>query len=116
MSNKQRLMHYLKPMRNQLIVALVFAFIFVACQIAQPFLLGRSLDASKFGERDAFFLFVLIAFGFVIIGAVAAYIFEVIVNNTSQRIIKKARDEVFEKINAISVKDFSSKRLAILSN
>ena len=110
MSNKQRLMHYLEPMRNHLIVALVFAFIFVACQIAQPFLLGRALDASKLGDRNTFFLYVFIAFGLVVFGSVAAYIFEVIVNNTSQKIIKKARDEVFEKINAISVKDFSLRR------
>ena len=110
MSNKQRLIHYLKPMRNHLIVALVFAFIFVACQIAQPFLLGRALDASKLGDRNTFFLYVFIAFGLVVFGSVAAYIFEVIVNNTSQKTIKKARDEVFEKINAISVKDFSLRR------
>ena len=73
-------------------------------------MLGRALDASKLGDRNTFFLYVFIAFGLVVFGSVAAYIFEVIVNNTSQKIIKKARDEVFEKINAISVKDFSLRR------
>lgn len=110
MNNQARLIHYLKPLRGRLIVALVFAFLFVFASIAQPFLLGRALDASKAGERSTFLIYVFIAFALVVVGTVSSYIFEVIVNNASQKIIKNARDEVFEKINAISVSDFSTRR------
>ncbi|HHT67274.1 MAG TPA: ABC transporter ATP-binding protein [Erysipelotrichaceae bacterium] len=110
MSIKERLINYLKPNKKSLILAFVFAFFYVASQISQPFLLGRALDASKVGDRTSFLVYVFVAFGLVIVGAVFAYFFEVLITDVSQKIIKKARDEVFRKINAISVKDFDQKR------
>ena len=109
MSNKERLFKYLKPMRKLLIVALVFALLFVAAQISQPFLLGKALDASKEAARDEFKVYTFIALGLAIGGTLFAYFFEVIVSNISQRVIKKARDDIYEKINAISIKDFDRK-------
>ena len=105
MRAKQRLFTYLKPFRSSLVVALIFALLFVIAQIGQPFLLGRALDANE----QQFFIYVFVALGLAILGTVFAYLFEVIVMNVSQKIIKKARDEIYEKINAISLKDFDQK-------
>ena len=105
MKAKNRLFAYLKPFRKSLVVALVFALLFVIAQIGQPFLLGRALDAE---QRD-FYIYVFVALGLAILGTIFAYLFELIVMNVSQKIIKKVRDEVYEKINAISVKDFDQK-------
>ena len=105
MKAKNRLFTYLKPFRKSLVVALVFALLFVVAQIGQPFLLGRALDAN---QRD-FYIYVFVALGLAISGTVFAYLFELIVMNISQKIIKKVRDDVYEKINAISVKDFDQK-------
>ena len=105
MKAKQRLFTYLKPFRSSLVVALIFALLFVIAQIGQPFLLGRALDA----DEQQFFIYVFVALGLAILGTVFAYLFEVIVMNVSQKIIKKARDEIYEKINAISLKDFDQK-------
>ena len=107
MKGKERLFKYLKPMRMLLIVAIVFALIYVASQIAQPFLLGKALDASKEANKDQFLIYTIIALVLAVIGTIFAYFFEVIIMNVSQRIIKKARDDVYEKINSISVKDMS---------
>ena len=74
-------------------------------QIGQPFLLGRALDAN---EHD-FYIYVFITLGLAVLGTIFAYLFEVIVMNVSQKIIKKARDEIYQKINAISIKDFDQK-------
>ena len=109
MSQKERLFTYLKPMRRPLIVALVFSLLYVACQIAQPFLLGRALDASLSSNHYQFNVYVYIALGLAIVGTVFAYLFEVIIMNVSQKVIKKARDDVYEKINAIAIKDFDNK-------
>ena len=109
MKGKERLFKYLKPMRKLLIVAIVFALIYVASQISQPFLLGKALDASKESNKDQFLIYTIIALVLVVIGTIFAYFFEVIIMNVSQRIIKKARDDVYEKINSISVKDFDRK-------
>ena len=105
MKAKNRLFAYLKPFRKSLVTALVFALLFVVAQIGQPFLLGRALDAN---QRD-FYIYVFVALGLAISGTVFAYLFELIVMNISQKIIKKVRDDVYEKINAISVKDFDQK-------
>ena len=105
MKAKNRLFAYLKPFRKSLVIALVFALLFVVAQIGQPFLLGRALDA----DQHDFFIYVFVALGLAISGTVFAYLFELIVMNVSQKIIKKVRDDVYEKINAISVKDFDQK-------
>ena len=109
MDTKKRLFQYLKPLRTALIVATIFSLLFVASQIAQPFLLGRALDASKLNNRDSFNAYVVVALVLAILGTVSAYIFEVMVMNVSQKIIKQARDDVYQKINSISVKDFDNK-------
>ena len=109
MTAKQRLFTYLKPLRSALAVAVIFALLFVAAQISQPFLLGKALDASIADETDLFNIYVFIALGLAILGVISAYIFEVIVMNSSQKAIKKARDEIYQKINNIALKDFDNK-------
>ena len=109
MQVKERLFKYLKPMRKSLVIATIFSLLFVVSQIAQPFLLGRALDASKEPNREAFNIYVIVALVLAVLGTIFAYLFEVIIMNVSQKVIKKARDNVYEKINAISLKDFDKK-------
>lgn len=109
MEAKKRLFYYLKPLKTALIVALIFAFLFVFAQIAQPFLLGRALDAAKDNDTNLFNVNVFIAFSLAVLGIIADYIFEVIVMNASQKAIKKTRDDVYQKINNLSIKDFDQK-------
>ena len=109
MTDKKRLFTYLKSLKTALIIATIFALLFVLAQIAQPFLLGKALDASKEGYKETFNIYVFIALGLAILGTISAYIFEVIVMNSSQKAIKHARDDIYQKINSIAVKDFDNK-------
>lgn len=109
MTVKKRLFNYLKPLRASLIVAVIFALLFVVAQISQPFLLGKALDASKDNNPELFNIYVFVALGLAVLGVVSAYIFEVIVMNSAQRAIKKARDDIYQKINSIALKDFDNK-------
>ena len=109
MNTKQRLLRYLKPMKARLIVAVFFSLLFVATQIAQPFLLGRALDSANADNQTAFFVEVIVALVLVVLGTVMAYLFEVMVMNVSQKVIKQIRDDVYTKINSISLKDFDKK-------
>ena len=97
-------------MRKSLMVAVVFALLFVVSQISQPFLLGKALDVTKENDHQLFNVYVFVALALVVLGVAFAYLFEVIVMNVSQKVIKKARDDVYQKINAISIKDFDMKR------
>ena len=109
MTVKKRLFSYLKPLRASLIVAVIFALLFVIAQISQPFLLGKALDASKDNNPELFNIYVFVALGLAVLGVISAYIFEVIVMNSAQRAIKKARDDIYQKINSIALKDFDNK-------
>ena len=108
MSGKERLLHYLKPRRLSLVIALLFSLLFVLSQIAQPFLLGKALDVSNTNHAE-FYIYIGIAIGLIVAGAVSGYIFEVLVMNIAQRMIKDARDDVYQKINSIAIKDFNNK-------
>ena len=112
MNAKNRLFTYLKAKRGQLLLAILFALLFVVAQIAQPFLLGKALDASspEVNDQNLFNTYIFIALGLVVIGVIFGYLFEVIVMNISQKVIKQARDDVYQKINSISIKDFDMKR------
>ena len=78
MNAKNRLWTYLKAKRGQLMLALLFALLFVMAQIAQPFLLGKALDASKDNNQNAFNIYIFIALGLVVIGVIFGYLFEVV--------------------------------------
>lgn len=112
MNAKNRLFTYLKAKRGQLLLAILFALLFVIAQIAQPFLLGKALDASspEVNDQSLFNIYIFIALGLVVIGVIFGYLFEVVVMNFSQKVIKQARDDVYQKINSISIKDFDMKR------
>lgn len=96
-------------MRKSLIFAFVFALLFVASQLAQPFLLGRSLDASKDNAENVFNIYLIVALVLAVLGTVFDYLFEVIVMNVSQKVIKNVRDDIYNKINSISIRDFDKK-------
>ena len=112
MNAKNRLFTYLKAKRGQLMLALLFALLFVIAQIAQPFLLGKALDASspEVNNQGLFYAYIFVALGLVLIGVVFGYLFEVVVMDVAQKVIKQARDDVYQKINSISIKDFDMKR------
>ena len=109
MNNKQRLKHYLYPLKKQLIVATIFALLFVACYLAQPFLLGRALDASNTLDSSSFYIYLIVSFVLAVLGTLFDYLFEVIVMNASQKAIKNLRDDIYQKINSISIKDFDAR-------
>ena len=109
MGTKERILHYLKPMRATLIVAIVFSLLFVASQIAQPFLLGRALDAAKNSNQTAFIIDVVIALILSILGTISAYLFEVMIMNVSQKVVKTIRDDIYQKMNNLPLKDFDKK-------
>lgn len=109
MKIRERLLLYLKPHVKTLVLALFFALLFVVSHLGQPFLLGRALDASKNDEYSLFAIYLIVALALAIVGTVFDYLFELIVMNVSQKVIKNLRDDIYEKINSISLKDFDKK-------
>ena len=109
MTSKQRILYYLKEQKMRLVISTVFGLLFVISQMAQPFLLGLTLDYARDSNNQAFYTCLFICLGLVIIGTIFDYFFEYIVGKISQNAIKKMRDDIFKKINSISIKDFDKK-------
>ena len=110
MNTKERLFHYLKPLKRELLFALVLALLFVVSNLAQPFLLGRALDASSNNNLSEFYIYLIVSFVLALLGTFFSYIFEVIVSNASQKAIKNLREDIYNHINSISIKDFDAKK------
>lgn len=109
MTAKKRILYYLQKEKALLLVAVFFGMLFVICQMAQPFILGLTLDYAKANNNQAFYITLVITLGLSIFGTVFDYFFEYIVGKISQRAIKRMRDDVFNKINSIPLKDFDSR-------
>ena len=106
MSNKKRFFSYLGKQKKNVVLIILFSLLFVIAQISQPFLLGRALDSALNDDNQSFYILLAVALGLAIVGIIAGYIFEVVVGTLSQNMIKDIRDDVYEKINSVSVSRF----------
>ena len=108
MSNKARLKTYLSKHITSLVIALLMALLFASIQLLEPFLLGKAIDASSNNSKQLFDIYIYVALGLVFLGVICNYFFELIINNISQKIIKEVRDDLFDHINKISIKEFDT--------
>lgn len=109
MTNKKRILHYLGLEKTLLIVSVIFGMVFVISQMAQPFILGLTLDYARNNNSQAFYLTLIISLSLAVIGTVFDYFFEYFVGKIAQRSIKRMRDDVFNKINSIPLKEFDQR-------
>ena len=105
-TSKKRFLFYLKAEKKNVFFLVLTALLFVVAQLSQPFLLGKALDYGRESNNSMFITMLAIALGLAVLGTFTGYIFEVVAGDISQNIIKKMRDDIYEKINSISIKDF----------
>ena len=109
MTSKKRILRYLGLEKTLLIVSVIFGMVFVISQMSQPFILGLTLDYAKQNNNQAFYITLIISLCLSVIGTIFDYFFEYFVGKIAQRSIKRMRDEVFNKINSIPLKDFDTR-------
>lgn len=109
MTSKKRILRYLGLEKTLLVVSVIFGMVFVISQMSQPFILGLTLDYAKANNNQAFYVTLIISLCLSVIGTIFDYFFEYFVGKIAQRSIKRMRDEVFNKINSIPLKDFDTR-------
>ena len=109
MNSKKRLKSYLVKEKTSLILGSLLCLLYVIAQIAQPFLLGRALDAVKDNNETFFYTCLIICLALTITGGVFYYFFELIIGKISQRTIRRMREDIYFKMNKLSIKLFDSK-------
>ncbi len=105
MDYKKRFFSYLKPEVFRIILIFIFVTIFVIAQLGQPFLIGKALDAAIDKNGKLFGIYIGVCAVLSFLGIFAGYLFEYLVGKITQNTIKKMRDDVFDKINKISIND-----------
>ena len=110
MNSRSRLFTYLNREKKYMLLIFLLSLVFVIAQIGQPFLLGRAIDAGFYDNRNQFFVYVFIALSLAILGTISGYLFEYSVGVLSQNVVKDMRDDVYKKMNSISIKEFDNKK------
>ena len=110
MKAKNRLFSYLLRQKSKIILGVFLCLLYVICQISQPFLLGRSLDAVKINDEKAFIIYLIICLVLTLVGGAFYYFFEITAGFISQKIIKDLREDIYLKMNSVSIKEFDNKK------
>ena len=105
MNNLSSIKKYLKGDMKLVISSLVFATLSVVCKLSIPFITGLVINIMKTGEFtiNDILPYLYFAVGFLILGSVFRYFFDVLVSLLGHNVVKKMRDDVFSKFNRVSV-------------
>ena len=104
MTNKARLLSYIKKQRRNIIISLIFVLLFVISQLSTPYLIGKALDEVNLNHNEqAYWTYLIIAMSLILVGIISNFIFELVVGYLTQSIIKNIRNDIYEKINKTSV-------------
>ncbi len=115
MKNIKLLFPYLSKHKISLIASLIFAIIFDVSLVLLPLTNAKMIDAitSLIGTSNSlsdtdFFKYLIISIIFVALVLVFNFLFETMVNTVVEKINVELRNDVFEKINKVSVKYIDS--------
>ncbi len=103
MDYKKRFFSYLLPQKGKIVAVSISVLLFLIAQSSQPYIVGKALDAATNADKTLFFTLIFITLGLSIIGATADFFFEYYVQVMTQEMIMEMRNDVYKKINRVSV-------------
>ena len=103
MDYKKRFFSYLSPQKGKIRAMSGAVLVFLIAQLSQPFIVGKALDAAIAGQTKAFYIYITVTFILSIFGAIADFFFEYYVSLMTQEMIKEMRNDVYRKINKVSI-------------
>ena len=103
MDYKKRFFSYLLPQKGKIVAVSISVLLFLIAQSSQPYIVGKALDAATNADKTLFFTLIFITLGLSIIGAIADFFFEYYVQVMTQEMIMEMRNDVYKKINRVSV-------------
>lgn len=121
MKYTKRLRKYIFKYKGRLFLGFLLGTLFSACDIIIPFLIGYIIDifdeisyCSSFicsdSLIDSIIKILLIILSLVILLILFNYFFGIIISLTGERICKDIKNDLFQKINSMSIKDIDSKQ------
>ncbi|MGM9552657.1 MAG: ABC transporter ATP-binding protein [Clostridia bacterium] len=109
MSNKNvigKLLKYLKGSRRYIALSLIFAFVTVALTLLIPIAIGQAVD-NIVGKNNVYMEnvinIILVIVTATMVTAIAQWIMNVINNRVAYTVVRRMRDEAFEKIQSMPI-------------
>ncbi|MDY0295021.1 MAG: ABC transporter ATP-binding protein [Acholeplasmataceae bacterium] len=103
----KRLWNYLYFYRRKLFVAIIFTIISNVLSLIGPYLTGQTISAMEDGVQfNRVFLFAGLMIVFYLLSASMNYILSVQMTKISQSVTYKMRQDLFEKLNRVSISYF----------
>ncbi len=103
MTSSKRFLSYLTKQKGLIVLIVISALLFVVSNLMQPFLIGKALDYATDNDQQTFVILLVTCGVLLLVGVVFEYIFEFSVNKMTQNVIQGLRNEVYEKINNVSI-------------
>ncbi len=110
MFKNKRFLSYLRKQNKKTILLMIFAFTFVIGQLAQPFLVGRAIDAALALSWNLFIGYIIVAGSLALLGVISGYLFEYSVGLLTQNIIRDMRNDVYQKMTIVSLETYHKYR------
>jgi len=105
----RRLMHYLRPYRNVLLLVFVVAALATGLALAAPYLLGRAIDQLAKGDPAALLGSVLLMLAAYVLSAVAQLIQGILTVRVSQKAMRALRSDLFTHMQTLSLRFFDAR-------
>ncbi|MCB9499190.1 MAG: ABC transporter ATP-binding protein [Erysipelotrichaceae bacterium] len=117
MKDSKRLFYYLAKIKWELIFGLIMAIIFVSADVLIPLIIGKIIDVVSFYinhsidpisypnifDFNLIPMYLSIISGLVVVVVILSYFFDTIISISIERIGKEIKNDVYKKINYVSV-------------
>ena len=105
----RRLMHYLRPYRNALVLVTLTAGLGTAFAIAGPYLMGRAIDQLVGRNLSALLRLALLMAGVYLLAAIAQLVQGLLLADIAQKAMRALRADLFSHIQTLSLRFFDSR-------
>jgi ATP-binding cassette subfamily B protein len=105
----RRLMQYLRPYRNTLVLVILTTAFGTAFAIAGPYLMGRAIDQLAGGSLSALLRLTLLMAGVYLFAAIAQLVQGRLLADIAQKAMRALRADLFSHIQTLSLRFFDSR-------
>lgn len=105
MQNIKKLLKYFKGNNKLIIFSVFYSIIFVLANLMIPYLIGKIIDNIGETKIDGVPSYIIIYFilGLIFVSVIFQYLFEATLSIFTERIMKKIKDEIYKKLNNVSI-------------
>lgn len=105
MKEIKKLFKYFKGNLKLIVLSIFYALIFVISMLLIPYYIGLAIDNIIAVEgKNAFFNYLIIIACLIVCAVVFEYLFESTLSIFTERVMKKFKDDIYKKINLVSIK------------